>query len=121
MRTNPCLALLLLLTLFSGCQPSLDLGTNPDPVDITGSVSKGSTPLTGLRLNLQPVENGLPAAIDIKDGKIAAKVTPGKYTWYISGDEKDLVTKGIPEGYLAGSMERTVEIKGGETLNLSVQ
>lgn len=118
---RPPLCLVLFLALFAGCQPSLDLGTNPDPVDITGSVSKGGTPLTGLRLNLQPIDNGLPAAIDIKDGKISAKVTPGKYTWYISGDEKDLVAKGIPESFYAGSMERTVEISGGDTLDLKVE
>lgn len=119
MRSCTCFALFLLL--FTGCESSLDLGTNPEPVAITGTVSKGNAPLTGLRLNLQPLETGLPATLDIKDGKIAAEVTPGKYTWYISGDEKDLAAKGIPEGFLAGSMDRTVEIKGGDTLSLTVE
>ncbi len=119
MRSCTCFALMLLL--FTGCQSSLDLGTNPDPVDITGSVSKGSDPITGLRLNLQPLEAGLPATIDIKDGKISASVTPGKYTWFLSGDEKDIVAKGIPEAFLAGSMERTVEITTGATLDLKVE
>ncbi|MFM7058675.1 MAG: hypothetical protein ACKO2P_17310 [Planctomycetota bacterium] len=118
---RPCSCFTLLLLLFTGCQSSLDLGTNPEPVDITGTVSKGDAPITGLRLNLQPLESGLPATIDIKDGKVSARVTPGTYTWYLSGDEKDLVAKGIPEGFLAGSMERTVEIKGGDQLNLKVE
>jgi len=114
------LLLSVLLLFVTGCQQSLDLGTNPEPVDITGSVKKGDTPLTGMRLNLQPLDAGLPAAIDIKEGKISAKVTPGNYTWYISGDEKELASKGIPESFHAGSMERTVEIKGGETLDFKV-
>lgn len=79
-----------------------------------GPSPKVAPHFTGLRLNLQPIDKGLPAAIDIKEGKISAKVTPGKYTWYISGDEKDLAAKGIPESFYAGSMERTVEISGGD-------
>lgn len=119
MRTVTCFALFLLL--FTGCESSLDLGTNPEAVVISGTVSRGSDPINGLRLNLQPLETGLPATLDIKDGKISASVTPGKYTWYLSGDEKDLAAKGIPEAFLAGSMDRTVEIKAGDTLSLTVE
>jgi hypothetical protein len=117
MRKLICLALLALV----GCQSSLDMGTSPEPVDISGSVTKAGAPLDGVKLSLQPMESGLPAVIEIKAGKFAAKATPGKYTWYISGDEAALGKLGISQPFLEGSMERTIEVSAGSTLELKVE
>ncbi|MFM7834824.1 MAG: hypothetical protein ACKPJD_23755 [Planctomycetaceae bacterium] len=109
------LCTLLLLTLV-GCSQNLPVGTNPDPVNVSVNVTLGGAPVDGLKFNFQPVGDGLPAALDIKNGSASAPVTPGSYTWFISGTEKDLADKKIPEQYLEGAMDRKVDIKGGETI-----
>lgn len=117
MRNLLRVAMLLLV----GCQSSLDMGTNSEPVDISGTVTKAGASVDGLKLSLQPMESGLPAVIDIKAGKFAAKATPGKYTWFLTGDETELGKKGIPEAFWAGSMERTVQVSAGSTLELKIE
>ena len=106
----------LLLAAVAGCSQNIPVGTNPEPVNVSVNVTLGGAPVDGLKFNFQPVGDGLPAALDIKNGSASAPVTPGSYTWYISGSEKDLADKKIPEQYLEGAMDRKVDIKGGETI-----
>jgi hypothetical protein len=119
MRKLICPVLLAFVAL-AGCQPSLDMGTNPEPVEISGSVSKAGTPVDGLKLSLQPLESGLPAVIDIKAGKFSSTATPGKYTWFLSGDEAELEKRQIPQEFREGSMERTVEVPASQPLDLKI-
>ncbi|MFM7166902.1 MAG: hypothetical protein ACKO3T_16820 [Planctomycetaceae bacterium] len=107
---------LLLVAAVAGCSQNIPVGTNPEPVNVTINVTLGGAPVDGLKFNFQPVGDGLPAIIDIKNGAASGPVTPGNYTWYVSGSEKDLTDKKIPEQYREGSMDRKVDIKGGETI-----
>jgi hypothetical protein len=100
---------LLLLTL-AGCNQNLPVGTNPEPVNVSVNVTVAGAPVDGLKFNFQPIGDGLPAVLDIKNGSAS-------YTWYISGSEKDLADRKIPEQYHEGAMDRKVDIKGGETID----
>lgn len=106
---------MLLLLCVLGCG-GVDVSPNPEPVSVTVNVSMGGSPVDGLKFNFQPIEGGLPAVVDIKKGTLTSQVTPGTYTWYVSGSEQDLTSKKIPANYLEGSMERKVTIAGGETV-----
>ncbi|MEI7698252.1 MAG: hypothetical protein WCK86_00535 [Planctomycetia bacterium] len=109
--------LLSLLVLFAvvGCG-GVDVSPNPEPVSVTVNVSMGGSPVDGLKFNFQPIEGGLPAVVEIKKGTFSSQVTPGTYTWFISGSESDLASKKIPASYLEGSMDRKVTVKGGDTI-----
>ncbi len=89
-----------------------------DPVDVTGKVTMSGKPLTDVKLNFQPTGDGLPAVVDVKGGAFTAKLTPGKYTYYMTPGKKEAAFKAIPEKYLAGSMDRQHEIAAGTTLEL---
>jgi hypothetical protein len=111
----PLLALLLLV----GC--SVDPGTKADPVDITGKVTQGGKPVSGVVLNLQVVGTGSPAEIPLTGSPFKFKATPGKYTWYLSESRNAAAFKAIPARYRAGAMDRTVDITAGTTLDLKVE
>jgi len=108
--------LLSLLVLFAAGCGGVDVSPNPEPVSVTVNVSMGGSPVDGLKFNFQPIEGGLPAVVEIKKGTFSSQVTPGTYTWFISGSESDLASKKIPANYLEGSMERKVTVKGGDTI-----
>lgn len=108
--------LLSLLVLFVvGCG-GVDVSPNLEPVSVTVNVTMGGSPVDGLKFNFQPIEGGLPAVVEIKKGTFSSQVTPGTYTWFISGSESDLASKKIPANYLEGSMERKITVKGGDTI-----
>jgi len=110
----------LLLAAVAGCSQNIPVGTNPEPVNVSVNVTLGGAPVDGLKFNFQPVGDGLPAALDIKNGSASAPVTPGSYTWYISGSEKDLADKKIPEQYQEGAMDRKVDVSGSATLDIKL-
>ncbi len=99
--------------LLAGC--GVTVTPNPDPVDVTVSVTSGGKPVSGIKFNFQPIEGGLPAVVEITDGKSQSKVTPGKYTWFVSAGKDEALLAAIPEQYHEGAMERQIEVKGGET------
>ena len=113
--------LITFLTLaLVGCSGNIPVGTNPDPVTITANVSMAGSPVDGLKLNFQVIGDGLPAVMDIKNGTASGPVTPGNYTWFVSGSEKDLEDKKIPAEYREGSMDRKVDVSGSATLDIKL-
>ena len=106
----------LLLLCVTGCSQNISVGTNPEPVNITINVTQGGAPVDGLKFNFQPVGDGLPAVLDIKAGAASGPVTPGSYTWFISGSEKDLADKKIADQFREGSMDRKVDVSAGATI-----
>ena len=84
------------------------------------SVTAGGKPVSGMKFNFQPTESGLPAVAEITDGKCQTKVTPGKYTWYVSAGKDEALLSTVPEEYLEGAMERQIEVKGGDAIEVSL-
>lgn len=117
MRAFSVLALSVLV--LSGCGAT-DPGTNPVPKLTTLSVTMGSQPVDDVRLNLQPVGAGLPAVVEIKNGRGEFEVTPGEYTYFVAAGKTDASFSKVPEKYREGAMDRTVKIQGGEQLEFKL-
>ena len=111
-------SVVFLLAVVAGC--GVNPGVTADPVDISGKVTAGGKPVDGIVLNLLVTGTGTPAAIPIKEGAFQAKLTPGKYTYYITkGTATDM--SAIPEKYGEGSMDRQIEIAAGQSLNINLE
>lgn len=110
---------LLVFVFAIGCS-----GTAPkaaDMTEITGTVTMGGQPVSDVVLNLQPTGEGTIAAIPVQQGKIKAMVTPGKYTYYITETPKGkAVMAKLNPKYLAGAMDRQIDIAAGSTLNITL-
>jgi hypothetical protein len=114
-----CAALMLVL-LLGGCGYR-DPGKNPDPVEVSGQVTKGGRPVSDVVLNFQPTGDGTQAAVPLKGGAFHGNITPGKYTYFISEvNGKSKAFASIPEKYRAGSLDRQIEIEKGQSLDLTL-
>lgn len=105
--------------VLSGCGET-DPGTNPAPKLTTFSVTMSGQPVDDVRLNLQPIAAGLPAVVEIKEGRGEFDVTPGEYTYFVSAGKSDASFSKVPEKYREGAMDRTVKVAGGEQLELKL-
>jgi hypothetical protein len=113
-------AALLVLLLIAGCGYK-DPGKNPEPVEVSGHITKGGKPVSDVVLNFQSTGEGTQAAMPVKGGDFRGTITPGKYTYYISevgGKAKAFAA--IPEKYRAGAMDRQIEIESGKSLDLTL-
>ncbi len=112
------LCTLAIVMVLCGCG-GIDPGTNPEPVDVTLSVSVAGKPANDLKFNFQPTGVGaLPAVVDISNGKVQAKVTPGKYTYFVSAGKSPASFNAVPKAYHEGSLERQIEVKAGEAIEI---
>jgi len=111
--------LILGMLMLTGCGGA-SVTPNPDPVDVTVTLTAGGKPVNDVKFNFQPTDTGLPAVVDVKDGKVQTKVTPGKYTWFVSAGKTDAALKTIPAQYYEGALERQFEVNGGETIDLKL-
>jgi hypothetical protein len=91
-----------------------------DPVEISGEIKASGKAVTGVKLNLQPTGDGLPAVIDVNNGKFIAKVIPGKYTYFISPGKDPAAMKGIPGKYKSGAIDRQYDVASGTQLTLAL-
>jgi hypothetical protein len=114
-----CGTLILGILLLAGCGGA-SVTPNPDPVDVTVTLTAGGKPVNDVKFNFQPTDAGLPAVVDVKDGKVQTNVTPGKYTWFVSAGKTETALNAIPAQYHAGALERQFEVSGGETLELAL-
>ncbi len=112
-------ATVCLLLMMAGCG-GVSVTPNPDPVSVSASVSMGGKPTNDIMFHFQPIEGGLPADVAVKNGKFEAQVTPGKYTWYISSGASPASFEAVPTAYHAGSLERTLEVKAGDALDIKL-
>jgi hypothetical protein len=110
----------MVVLLIVGCGFK-DPGKNPDPVEVSGRVTKGGRPVSDVVLNFQSTGEGTQAAMPVKGGDFRGAITPGKYTYYISEvSGKTTAFAAIPEKYRAGSMDRQIEIESGKPLDLTL-
>ncbi len=106
--------LLILLSAAVGCG-GVTATPFSEPVSVTGNVQMAGKPATDIAINFQPTGDGLPAVVQVKDGKFEAQVTPGKYTWYVSKASSKTGEKSlskVPATFQLGSMERQFEVTG---------
>lgn len=107
--------LLLVLGLI-GC--SVNPGRNPDPVEIEGNVTLAGKKVNNVVLKLLVTGKGLPADIQVKDGKYKHAVTPGKYAYFLSEGSDAAAFAAVPEKYRDSSTERQIEIKSAGTVDI---
>lgn len=93
---------------------------NPDPVDVSGRVTLRGGPVGDVTLNLQPTGKGSQAALPVKGGAFQGKVTPGRYTYYISQGPNAASFQAIPEKYHTGSLDRQIDVSEGNTLTITL-
>lgn len=108
-------AVIVLLSM--GCG-GVNVGQVADPVGIIGQLTVEGLPLSGVRLNLQPIGEGMPTGMAVTEGKFQGDVVPGKYTYFLSAGKDPAVFKKVPEEYHSGSMDREVDVAAGATLDL---
>jgi hypothetical protein len=103
-----CIVLTAALGSF-GCGGGVDTKV-ADPIDVTGTVTIGGQPATGVNLGLHPISQGvLPSGLECVDGQAKGKAIPGKYSYFFTTkDPKKL--ESIPEKYREPNMEHTIEI-----------
>jgi hypothetical protein len=107
-----------------GCGGSVNVGTNLEPVPISGTVVQAGKPVSGVLLNLQPTGAGnLPVAVEVKNGAFQAQAAPGRYTWFFEPSKDTAQAKAIeaiPEKYQRGAMDRQIDVASGSTLELKL-
>jgi hypothetical protein len=112
------LLLIVLVTSLMGCGVSVT--PNAEPVDVTVEVTSRGKPVDDVTFNLQPIEDGLQASVEVADGSFSAKVTPGRYTYFVSQGKSEATLKQIPEQFLRGSLDRSVEIRESTSLEVAL-
>jgi len=108
----------LLAFVVVGC--STNPGSNPDPVEVRGTVNVSGKKITDVNLNLQPTGTGGQAIIAVKDGEFKGSAIPGKYTYYFTEGKNATAFATVPEKYRAGSLDRQIEVKAGASLALTL-
>jgi len=114
--------LLILLSAAVGCG-GVTATPFSEPVSVTGNVQMAGKPATDIAINFQPTGDGLPAVVEVKDGKFEAQVTPGKYTWYVSKASSKTGDKSlskVPATFQQGSMDREFEVTGPGPLDFVI-
>jgi hypothetical protein len=110
--------ILLLALVLIGC--GNNVGQNPEAVEISGRVTLSGKPVSDVTLNLQPTGTGTQAALPVKAGEFRGKVTPGRYTYYISQGPKAASFQAIPAKYRSGSLDRQIDVGEGTTLTITL-
>lgn len=103
-----CPWLALLFVFIAGCQSHP--GYRPEAIDITGTLKLRGKPLSGVVLNLQPTQGGHPATASVTDGNFKARVTPGKYCYFLSEGETPAGLQEVPKEYLSANIELRDEL-----------
>lgn len=96
------------------------------PTELTGKLSDASGKTVGnVLLTLQPLEDGHLAPLQVAaDGSFKGEVVPGKYAYYVgksSAKNAEQALKVVDSKFYEASLERTIDIKSGEPLNLVLQ
>jgi hypothetical protein len=108
------IVLVLLAFAVSGC--AYNVPPMGDPVSVSGKVTSGGAPVSGVVLMLQPLEDGHPAPCKLgAEGTFEAKLVPGKYAYFVQKDADDAALAKVNAKYHAADLGRTVAVKAGQT------
>lgn len=108
------LVLLLLACVISGC--AYNVPPMADAVSVAVKATSGGSPVSGVVLVLQPLENGHPAPCKLgADGTYEAKLVPGKYAYFVQKDADDAAFAKINAKFHEADLGRTVTINPGQT------
>jgi|GEM_PF-6523770 len=112
-----------LLCGFLGCNSNP--GLNPDPVPLTGTVSRAGAPLDGVVLNFLPAGPGAQqVGVELKDGKFDMPVNPGEYLIIFTEGKDEAASKKVletlPEAYLVPSEETKITVTADTPLELDI-
>lgn len=118
MIRNLCLLSCLVTIALPGCGVAVD--AHEAPVDVSGKLTMNGKPVDAVNINFQPTAAGLPAVIPVTNGAFAAKMTPGKYTYFLTAGKSPKSLDRIPRSFQEGSMDRQLEIDSNETLVLTI-
>lgn len=98
---------LFLLVAAAGCG---SVKMNPEPVNVSGSVTVGGQPVSNVILQFQPTGDGLPAPVPVADGKFTASILPGQYAYFI-GEGTDLKAyEAVPAEFRAATLDRQITV-----------
>ena len=113
--------LLVGLAFIVGCG-GVTVVPNPDPVEVTFSVTAGGKPVNDVSLTLLAVgdKGGAQAQGSVAQGKAKLSVFPGNYTYFVSEGKNPAAFSAIPAKYYTGAMDRTVEVKEAGTIDLKL-
>ena len=115
--------ILFVLTVGTGLGCSVSPGTNPDPIEVTGTVTLNGKPVDGIVLNLQPTGTvDGQAVMPVRKGAFTGSAVPGKYTYFFTeSSSRSAGLRLIPEPYRSGSLDRQMDIgPANATLTLSL-
>jgi hypothetical protein len=108
------IVLVLLALTVSGC--AYNVPPMGDAVSVSGKVTSGGAPVSGVVLMLQPLEDGHPAPCKLgAEGTFEAKLVPGKYAYFVQKDADDAALAKVNAKYHAADLGRTVAVKAGQT------
>lgn len=114
-------ALCMLMSLAVGCGPSQAPMMGAD-VSASGSVTAGGKPVGNVVLKLQPLEQGYEKIIPVSaDGKFNVQTQPGKYAYYFTPKEGTKALPSAAANYAQASMERTVVVADGKSLDIDLK
>lgn len=91
-------------------------------VSVTGAVTASGKPIGNVVLNLQPLENGYSKIIPVKaDGTFTVETQPGKYAYFFTPKEGTKTVPAPATNFVQASMERTVQVAAGKSLDIDLK
>lgn len=98
---------LVLVFAAAGCG-SVEM--NPDPVNVSGSVTVSGQPVTNVVLQFQPTGSGHPAPATVTDGKFSASLLPGQYAYFIGEGTDAKAYEAVPAEFRAATLDRQITV-----------
>lgn len=101
-------------------------GMNPPPlagpVNVSGKiVGSDGKPVSGVAVNLQPLENGYLKTVEVKlDGSFAVETQAGKYAYYFTPKSGSKAVPPQVAPLIEPNMDRTVVVAAGKDLVISL-
>ena len=117
------LFVVLMLTLgLLGCGSQAKL--NGSPVSVSGKVSQGSQPVSGIVMIFQPLGDGHVREFPIhKDGTFNGELVSGEYAYYVAKPTVHSATQSprrLAPKYFEADLSRTVAVEPGNQLAIAL-
>ena len=113
--------LFMLIFCFVGCGSRVQL--KPAPTQVSGKVSRGGQPLSGMVVVFQPLGDGHMREFPIqKDGSFRGELVTGEYAYYLAKRTGPgaMLTPKLSAKYFEPDMSRTVTVEPDELLAIAL-